>query len=156
MCCLQTHNKSRLFYWCPVISGLSLTHLTVPVYQVSQLTYEAWGQSKDVALKNVQDVGYSHLPNVKTKRKEPHTCTIGWNIDSNEPHVLPGLYSSDAFVVIKALPISSSKWHIVLNKPHASLFGLCFEMNKPSVRNKATGCYISQSRVIDLPSISMI
>ena len=91
---------------------------------------------------------YSRLPNVTTKRKEPHACTIGWNIDSNKPHASPGLYSSNAFVVIKALPISSSKSHIVLNKPHASLFGHCIEMNKPSVRNKAIGCYIPHSRVL--------
>ena len=80
-------------------------------------------------------------------RKDPHTCTIGWNIDSNKPHASPGLYNSNAFVVIKASPISSQKSHIVLNKPHASLFGHCIEMNKPSVRNKAIGCYIPQSRV---------
>ena len=90
---------------------------------------------------------YSRLPNVTTKRKEPHACKIGWNIDSNKPHASPGLYSSNAFVVIKASPISSSKSHIVLNKPHASLFGHYIGMNKPSVRNKAIGCYISQSRV---------
>ena len=29
---------------------------------------------------------YSRLPNVTTKRKEPHACTIGQNIDSNKPH----------------------------------------------------------------------
>ena len=91
---------------------------------------------------------YSRLPNVTTKRKEPHACTIGWNIDSNKPHASPGLYSSNAFIVIKASPISSSKSHIVLNKPHASLFGHYIEMNKPSLRNKAIGCYISQSRVL--------
>ena len=50
---------------------------------------------------------YSRLPNVTTKRKEPHACTIGWNIDSNKPHASPGLYNSNAFVVIKASPISS-------------------------------------------------
>ena len=38
----------------------------------------------------------------------------------------------------------------MLNKPHASLFGHCIEMNKPSVRNKAIGCYIPQSRVDEL------
>ena len=47
---------------------------------------------------------YSRLPNVTTKRKEPHACTIGWNIDSNKPHASPGLYSSNAFIVIKASP----------------------------------------------------
>ena len=45
---------------------------------------------------------YSRLPNVATKRKEPHACTIGWNIDSNKPHASLSLYSSNAFVVIKA------------------------------------------------------
>ena len=90
---------------------------------------------------------YSWLLNVTTMRKDPHACTIGWNIDSNKPHASPGLYNSNAFVVIKASPISSQKSHIVLNKPHASLFGHCIEMNKPSVRNKAIGCYIPQSRV---------
>ena len=90
---------------------------------------------------------YSWLPNVTTMRKDPHACTIGWNIDSNKPHASPGLYNSNAFVVIKASPISSQKSHIVLNKPHASLFGHYIEMNKPSLRNKAIGCYISQSRV---------
>ena len=34
----------------------------------------------------------------------------------------------------------------MLNKPHASLFGHCIEMNKPSVRNKTIGCYIPRSR----------
>ena len=72
---------------------------------------------------------YSWLPNITTKRKEPHACTIGWNIDTNKSQASPGLYSSNAFVVIKALPISSSKSHIVLNKPHASFFGQCIEMN---------------------------
>ena len=96
----------------------------------------------------LESIRYSRLPNVTTKWKEPHACTIGWNIDSNKPHASPGLYSSNAFVVIKAVPIYSSKSHIVLNKPHGSLFGPCIEMNKPSVRNKAIGCYIPQSRVI--------
>ena len=39
---------------------------------------------------------YSRLPNVTTKRKEPHACTIGSNIESNKPHAFPGLYSSNA------------------------------------------------------------
>ena len=90
---------------------------------------------------------YSWLLNVTTMRKDPHACTIGWNIYSNKPHASPGLYNSNAFVVIKASPISSQKSHIVLNKPHASLFGQFIEMNKPSMQSKAIGCYIPQSRV---------
>ena len=56
---------------------------------------------------------YSWLLNVTTMRKDPHACTIGWNIDSNKPHASLGLYNSNAFVVIKASPISSQKSHTV-------------------------------------------
>ena len=93
-------------------------------------------------------VSHSQLRNVTTERKEPCACTLAGILTlSNEPHASPGLFSSNAFILIKASPIFSSKSHIVLNKPHALLFGHYIEMNKPSLRNKPIGCYISQSRV---------
>ena len=56
------------------------------------------------------------LPNVTTKN---YTHVKLAEILTSINHMpSPGLYSSNAFVVIKALPISSSKSHIVLNKPH--------------------------------------
>ena len=93
-------------------------------------------------------IKYSQLLNVTTKRKEPHACTIGWNIDSNKPHASPGLYSHNAFIVIKASPISSLKPHSVLNKPRTPLYGHYIGLNKPSVREQSIGCCISQSRVL--------
>ena len=38
---------------------------------------------------------------------EKKQCRVGWNVDSNKPHASPGLYNSNAFVLIKASPISS-------------------------------------------------
>ena len=69
---------------------------------------------------------YSQLANVTTKRKEPHARTIRWNIDSNKPLVSQGLYSSNAFVVIKAIPISLPLQNHILcrinHMPHFLVF----------------------------------
>ena len=41
------------------------------------------------------------MRNVTHDQKEPHTCTIGWNINPNIPPTFQGLYSSNSLIAIK-------------------------------------------------------